>query len=105
MVVVVIVASQGLAGRVGRHVMIMPLLRGDVMIMALDYLMMIAIIVVLDLNTVVMMIFHHEVAEHEMFVIFRRSGGMLHAVYRSRCRREVEHNQKPDAKRRRYPLL
>ena len=102
---VMIVARQALAGRVGRHVMIMLLLRGEVMIMALGYLMMIAIIVVLDLNTVVMMIFHHEVAEHEMFVIFRRSGDMLHAVYRSRRRREVEHNQKPDAKRRRYPLL
>lgn len=81
--------------------MIMLLLRSHVMVMAPDYLMMIGNIVVLDLSVVVMMIFHHEIAEHEMFVIFRRSGGMLHAVHRSRCRRDVEHNQKPDAKRRR----
>jgi len=102
---VMIVARQALVGRVSRRVMIMLLLRCDVMVMVSNNLVMIGIIVVLSLSAVVMMIFHHEIAEHEMLVIFRRSGRMLQAVYRSRCGSEVEHNQKPDAKRRRYPLL
>ena len=89
-----IVASQALASRVGRLVMII----------ARGYLIMIGIIVVLNMSAIVMMIVHHKIAKNEMFVILWRSGDMLNAVYPSRRSREVKNNQKPDAKRRPYPL-